>query len=47
MNPSAPGVAIAFGRVFLVAAASLTVALLALLLMEEKPLQTEAEMNDG
>ena len=46
-DPSAPGVAIAFGRVFLVAAASLTVALLALLLMEEKPLQTEAEMNDG
>ena len=35
----------AFGWVFLVAAASLSVALIALLLMEEKPLQTDAEMD--
>jgi EmrB/QacA subfamily drug resistance transporter len=40
-----PETAIAFGRVFLVAAASLAVALIALLLMEQKPLQTDAEMD--
>ena len=33
----------AFGRVFFVAAASFAVALIAILLMEEKPLQTGAE----
>jgi EmrB/QacA subfamily drug resistance transporter len=35
----------AFGRVFLVAAASFAVALIAILLMEEKPLQTGAELD--
>jgi EmrB/QacA subfamily drug resistance transporter len=35
----------AFGHVFWAAAASLTVALVALLLMEEKPLRNDAEMN--
>jgi EmrB/QacA subfamily drug resistance transporter len=39
------GGADAFGRAFLVAAASLAVALIALALMEEKPLQTGAEMD--
>ncbi len=38
------GGAEAFGRAFLVAAASLAVALVALVLMEQKPLQTGAEM---
>ena len=35
----------AFGRVFFVAAASMSVALIALLLIEEKPLQTGAELD--
>ncbi|MGA7488501.1 MAG: MFS transporter [Xanthobacteraceae bacterium] len=35
----------AFGRVFLVAAASMSMALIALLAMEEKPLQTGAELD--
>lgn len=46
-STAGPEAAIAFGRVFLVAAASLSVALIAMLLMEEKPLQTEDEMNAG
>ena len=41
------GGAEAFGRAFVVAAASLAVALIALVLMEEKPLQTGAEMAAG
>ena len=44
-TPPAAGTAIAFGYVFLVAAASLSVALIAVLLMEEKPLRTDAEMG--
>ena len=36
-----------FGRVFLVAAASFSIALIALLLMEEKPLRTSDEMEPG
>jgi EmrB/QacA subfamily drug resistance transporter len=35
----------AFGRVFLAAAASLSIALIAILLMEEKPLRTGAELD--
>lgn len=35
----------AFGRVFFAAAASMSVALIALLAMEEKPLQTDAEID--
>jgi hypothetical protein len=35
----------AFGRVFFVAAASMTIALIAIVLMEEKPLQTGAELD--
>ena len=35
----------AFGRVFLAAAASMSVALIALVVMEEKPLQTSAEID--
>jgi predicted MFS family arabinose efflux permease len=35
----------AFGRLFLVAAASMAVALIAILVMEEKPLQTGAELD--
>jgi MFS family permease len=42
-----PESAIAFRYVFWVAAASLTVALLAMLLMEERPLRTEDEMQGG
>jgi sugar phosphate permease len=37
--------AAAFGRVFFAAAASMSVALIALLLLEEKPLQTGAELD--
>jgi hypothetical protein len=37
--------AAAFGRVFLAAAASMSVALIALIAMEEKPLQTGAELD--
>src|SRR4029453_10845214 len=40
-----PQVAQAFGRVFLAAAASMSVALIALVVMEEKPLQTSAEID--
>jgi hypothetical protein len=35
----------AFGRVFFAAAASMSVALIALVVMEEKPLQTSAEID--
>jgi hypothetical protein len=35
----------AFGRVFFAAAASMSIALIALLAMEEKPLQTDAELD--
>jgi formate/nitrite transporter FocA (FNT family) len=37
--------ATAFGRVFFVAAASMSIALIAIVLMEEKPLQTGAELD--
>jgi hypothetical protein len=37
----------AFGRVFLVAAGSLAVALIAMIVMEERPLRTDAEMGAG
>jgi hypothetical protein len=40
-----PQAAQAFGRVFLAAAASMSVALIALVVMEEKPLQTSAEID--
>jgi len=35
----------AFGQLFLVAAASMSIALIAILLMEEKPLQTGTELD--
>jgi formate/nitrite transporter FocA (FNT family) len=35
----------AFGRLFLVAAASMSIALIAIVVMEEKPLQTGAELD--
>ena len=35
----------AFGRVFFVAAASMSIALIAIVVMEEKPLQTGAELD--
>ena len=35
----------AFGRLFLVAAASMSIALIAIVVMEEKPLQTGAEIE--
>jgi hypothetical protein len=35
----------AFGRLFIVAAASMSVALIAIVVMEEKALQTEAELD--
>jgi hypothetical protein len=38
-------VALSFGRVFIVAASSMCVALIAMLLMTEKPLQTGAEID--
>jgi hypothetical protein len=47
MRPGSAEAALAFSRVFLVAAASLTAAWIALLLMEQKPLQTSAEMDAG
>jgi predicted anti-sigma-YlaC factor YlaD len=35
----------AFGRLFLVAAASMSIALIAIVVMEEKPLRTGAELE--
>jgi MFS family permease len=46
-QPGSAEVALAFSRVFLVAAASMTVAWVAILLMQQKPLQTSAEMDAG
>jgi sugar phosphate permease len=39
--------AVAFSRLFFVAAASMAVALIALVVMEEKPLRTGAELDGG
>jgi hypothetical protein len=39
--------AVAFGRLFFVAAASMAVALIAIVVMEEKPLRTGAELDGG
>ena len=44
-GPAPGGSAASFGRAFLVAAASLLVALAAVAMMEEKPLQTGAELQ--
>ncbi len=43
--PPVGGNAIAFGHVFLLAAASLAAAFIAILVMDEKPLRTDAEMG--
>jgi hypothetical protein len=37
----------AFGRLFLVAAASMSIALIAIVVMEEKPLQAGTEIEAG
>jgi predicted anti-sigma-YlaC factor YlaD len=37
----------AFGRLFLVAAASMSIALIAIVVMEEKPLQAETQIEAG
>jgi len=37
----------AFGRLFLVAAASMLIALIAIVVMEEKPLQAGTELEAG
>ena len=39
------GAAHAFGRAFMVAAASMAIALIAIAVMDEKPLQTGAELD--